>query len=394
MRDHRRRQKRLGRSLGTNIHLIGRPRSRERLATPALVLDLDALEHNLGVMADYCRVHNMTLRPHAKTHKSSRIAALQGKCGAVGICVATMREAVVMVKSGVRGVLITSPMIGEAKLDAIAALLKRDKEITLVVDSLGGAKSLEAKLKKLRMTARVLIDIDVGMKRTGVPNVRTALALARHLDASDRLELLGLQCYSGMVQHIAKYAERSRIYGAELVLLEAVLDRMNSLGLPTKIISGGGTGTFDIDRKRGLFTECQAGSYIFMDVQYNDVELLARAPTPFKTALFVQSMVLSNNHQGSATVDAGFKSFAMDGPVPVPHSGAPSEATFQFYGDEFGMLTWPAKSKRLPLARKVEFVTPHCDPTVNLHNVYHCVRGSRLVDIWSVDGRGSIYEHY
>jgi D-serine deaminase-like pyridoxal phosphate-dependent protein len=127
-----------------------------------------------------------------------------------------------------------------------------------------------------------------------------------------------------------------------------------------------------------------------MDVQYNDVELLARAREPFRTSLFVQSMVLSNNHPGSATVDAGFKSFAMDGPVPLVHSGAPHRAKFQFYGDEFGNLTWPAKSKRLPLGKKVEFITPHCDPTVNLYNAYHCVRGSRLVDIWPIDARGSI----
>jgi 3-hydroxy-D-aspartate aldolase len=373
-----------------NVPLIGKARSRERLATPALVLDLDALETNLKAMAAYCRVYQRTLRPHAKTHKSARIAALQAQHGAAGICVATMREAQVMVAAGIRGVLVTSPMVGEAKLDAVAALLQRDRGVMFVIDSLAGARALEARLKKARLTARVLIDIDVGMKRTGVSDVRSALKLARRLDASDRLELLGVQCYSGMVQHIDKYVDRAIIYREELVLLETLLNRLKSRGLPTKIVSGGGTGTFDIDREQGLFTECQAGSYVFMDVQYNDVEILRRRPVPFVTALFVQSMVLSNNHLGSATVDAGFKSFAMDGPVPVVHSGAPDGAKFQFYGDEFGKLFWRSKSKRIPLAKKVEFITPHCDPTVNLHSVYHCVRGPRLVDIWPVDARGSV----
>jgi 3-hydroxy-D-aspartate aldolase len=330
------------------------------------------------------------LRPHAKSHKSVHIAALQAKRGAVGICVATMREAQAMVAAGVRGVLITSPMVGEAKLDALAALLQRDRNVMAVVDSVVGVTALESRLQRSRMTAKVLIDIDVGMTRTGVRSVRDALRLARRVDASDRLELLGLQCYSGMVQHIDAYAERLRSYRAELALLEAILDGFKRQGLPTKIVTGGGTGTFDIDRKQGLFTECQAGSYIFMDVQYNAVELLRKAPKPFKTSLFVQSMVLSNNHPGSATVDAGFKSFAMDGPAPLVQSGAPEDAIFQFYGDEFGKLTWSGKSKRLPLAKKVEFVTPHCDPTVNLHNVYHCVRGNRLVDIWPVDARGAL----
>ena len=377
-------------SLGANAHLIGKARSRERLATPALVLDLDALDGNLKAMAAYCRTHKRTLRPHAKTHKSARIAALQAKHGATGICVATMREAQVMVAAGVRGVLVTSPMAGEAKLDAAAALLQRDRGVMFVIDSLAGARAWESRLRKARLTAKVLIDIDVGMKRTGVSDIRSALTLARHLNASDRLELLGVQCYSGMVQHIDKYVNRAIIYREELVLLETLLNKYRSRGLPTKIVSGGGTGTFDIDREQGLFTECQAGSYVFMDVQYNEVEILRRRPVPFATALFVQSMVLSNNHPGSATLDAGFKSFAMDGPLPLVHSGAPGGAKFLFYGDEFGKLTWRSKSKRMPLGKKVEFVTPHCDPTVNLHNVYHCVRGDRLVDIWPVDARGSV----
>jgi 3-hydroxy-D-aspartate aldolase len=370
--------------------LIGKPNSRERLATPALVLDLDAFEYNLGVMADYCRRHQTRLRPHAKSHKSIRIAQLQAERGAVGICVATLREAATMVRAGIRGVLITSPMVGSAKLDAVADLLRLDRSMMLVTDSLAGAKALETKLKQARLTAQVLIDIDVGMTRTGVPNVRDALTLARRVDASDRMELLGVQCYSGMVQHIDAYAKRARSYRAELVLLEAILEGFNRQGLPAKIVTGGGTGTFDIDRKLGLLTECQAGSYPFMDVQYNEVEIVDRARHPFRTSLFVQSMVLSNNHPGSATLDAGFKSFAMDGPVPLAHLGAPKGAKFQFYGDEFGKLTWPGKSKKLRLASKVEFVTPHCDPTVNLHNVYHCVRGARLVDIWPVDARGSV----
>jgi D-serine deaminase-like pyridoxal phosphate-dependent protein len=377
-------------SLGANGPLIGKAGSRAQLATPALILDLDALEANLKTMADYCRAHRRALRPHAKTHKSARIAALQAKWGATGICAATMREAQVMVGAGIRGVLITSPMAGDAKLDAAIDLIRRDPSVMFVIDSLMAAKAFERKLKKARVTASVLIDIDVGMKRTGLSDFRSALAVARYLDASDYFELLGVQCYSGMVQHIDRSVNRAIIYREELVLLETLLNKLNSLGLPTKIVSGGGTGTFDIDREHGLFTESQAGSYVFMDVQYNDVQILRRGPVPFATSLFVQATTISNNHRGSATVDAGFKSFAMDGPVPTIQAGAPSGSKYQFYGDEFGRLTWPRKSTQLPLGSKVEFVTPHCDPTVNLHNYYHCVRGDRLVDIWPVDARGCV----
>ena len=245
-------------------------------------------------------------------------------------------------------------------------------------------------LRRARTVAKVLIDVDVGMKRTGVSDVGQALTLARRLTSSDRLDLVGVQCYSGMVQHIGSYGERARVYRAQLALLERILDRLVKESARTGLVTGGGTGTFDIDRKAGLFTESQAGSYVFMDVQYNDVKLVEGPAMPFKTALFVQSMVQSTNHPRAATLDAGFKSFAMDGPVPLPQFGAPRGAKFQFYGDEFGMLTWPSKATRLQLGRKVELVTPHCDPTVNLHNFYHCVRGQRLVDIWPVDARGPL----
>ena len=154
MSNQRRRLKQPGLSASTNAHLIGKPNSRERLATPALVLDLDAFEFNLSVMAEYCRRHITRLRPHAKSHKSIRIAQLQAEHGAVGICVATMREAATMVTAGVRGVLITSPMVGPAKLDAVADLLRLDGSVMLVVDSLAGAKALETVRALIRANMR------------------------------------------------------------------------------------------------------------------------------------------------------------------------------------------------------------------------------------------------
>ncbi|HUI60009.1 MAG TPA: DSD1 family PLP-dependent enzyme [Steroidobacteraceae bacterium] len=373
-----------------NTGLLGKPGSRGQLATPSLVLDLDAFEANLRGMARYCRQHGRALRPHAKTHKSAHIAALQARHGAVGICVATLREAAVMVEAGVRGVLITSPVVGPAKMNALIALLERDPHIMIVIDSPENARQLDNRLRKARRAAGVLLDVDVGMHRTGVPDVRSALSLAQRLATCSRLEFKGVQCYSGMVQHIAGYRERAIVYLSQLTLLESILEGLARRGVRAPIVTGGGTGTFHIDPRAGLFTESQAGSYVFMDVQYNDVQLSQRGALPLRTALFVQSMVLSNNHRRAATLDAGFKSFAMDGPVPKVFSGAPRGTRFQFYGDEFGMLTWSRGVTALPLGAKVELVTPHCDPTVNLHDWYHCVRGDRLVAIWPVDARGSL----
>jgi 3-hydroxy-D-aspartate aldolase len=379
-----------GASLGPNQSLIGQRHARERLATPALVLDLDALDQNLKVMAENCRKAKLALRPHAKTHKSSAIAALQLKSGAAGICVATLREATAMVEAGVPRVLLTSPIVDATKIEAFVALIGRSAGLTLVADNVATVDVLEASVKRSGKSLSVVVDLDIGMMRSGVAGVASALALVARLQSSDVLGFAGIQAYSGQVQHIATAAARARVYSQQLTHLEAVLEALAKARITPQMVSGGGTGTFDVDRRAGLFTESQAGSYVFMDIEYEAVELFEGAVNPYKTSLFLQSTVVSNNHSGFVTIDAGFKSFSMDGPLPGFAAGAPSGAAFQFYGDEFGKVTFANKGEALELGAKVEFVTPHCDPTVNLHNFYHCVRGDMLVDIWPIDARGSL----
>lgn len=378
------------RKLGPNAGLIGARNSRHALATPALILDLDGFEHNLKAMAALCRQAHLSLRPHAKTHKSSRIAKLQVEHGAVGVSVATLREAAVMVEAGVPGVLLTTPVVGSVKTDAFTGLIGKSKRLMAVVDNPENVKALEARLKRSGKSLPVLVDVDIGMKRTGVTDVAGVLGLARRVQSSDVLDFAGVQAYSGRVQHITRAADRARVYGRQLRHLEAVLEGLVKAGRPPAIVSGGGTGTFDIDRRAGLFTESQCGSYAFMDVEYEAVQLFARGAHPFKIALYVQCMVLSNNYRGSATIDGGFKCFSMDGPIPQPAEGAPKGAVYRFYGDEFGKITLARKSDTMKLGAKIELITPHCDPTVNLHGFYHCVRGGVLQDIWPIDARGSL----
>ena len=376
--------------LGPNAAFIGTPRSRERLATPALILDVDGLEYNLEVMMKLCKKAKLALRPHAKTHKSSRIAKLQIESGAVGICVATLREATAMAEAGVPGVLLTSPVVGAVKVDAFVGLVGRVPGLMVVVDNPDNVGALEASLVRSGKTLTVLVDVDIGMKRTGVPSVAGVLALVRRVQSSAALKFGGIQAYSGRVQHITRVTDRTRVYGKQLKQLEAVLDALAKAGISPGIVSGGGTGTFEIDRRAGLFTESQCGSYAVMDIEYEDVQLFARGANPYETALYVQCMVLSNNYRGSATIDGGFKCFHMDGPIPRPARGAPAGAVYQFYGDEFGKITLARPKDSLKLGAKIELVTPHCDPTINLHSYFHCVRGDKLVDIWPVDARGSL----
>lgn len=390
MKRNRKKNARQHRDLGPNSRLIGTPRSRRALATPALLLDLDAFEHNLELMAKLCKQAGLNLRPHAKTHKSVQIARRQIAAGASGISVATLREAAIMVEAGVPGVLLTTPVVGALKIDVLSGLVGRSRGFMVAVDNAANVDALQAALERDGKRLPVLIDVDIGMGRTGVPDLSGVLALIDRVQASGALKFAGLQAYSGRVQHIARVADRARVYGKQLRHLERVLDAVAAAGHKPGIISGGGTGTFDIDRRAGLFTECQCGSYAFMDIEYEEVQLFAGGPNPFKTALFVQCMVVSNNHRGWPTIDGGFKCFSMDGPIPRPARGAPRGAQYQFFGDEFGKMKLARKSDRMSLGAKVELITPHCDPTINMHDFYHCMRGNTLVDIWPVDARGSL----
>ncbi len=376
--------------LGPNAGLIGRKGSRDDLATPAILLDLDVFERNMQTLARLCAEAGLALRPHGKTHKCSKIAALQVENGACGICCATVHEAEAMVRAGIPGVLITSPVIGEIKIARLLALARTAPDLMVVVDHPANARDLDAAAGAAGVGLSVLVDVDIGMARTGVASAEDAVALAGQVAAAANLSYCGIQAYSGRVQHIEAFDERAATYGAQLARLEAVRRALVEAGLPPAIVSGGGTGTFAIDRARKLFTEHQAGSYIFMDVEYNQVELFPDGERPFATGLFVLTTVVSANAAGFVTVDGGYKCFATDGPEPQIWSGAPDGAVYKYFGDEHGRIVFAHPDDRLEVGAKVALVTPHCDPTINLHDYYHCLRGQTLADIWPIDARGAL----
>ena len=374
--------------LGPNEELIGESRARQRLTTPALVLDLDRFEANLATMARLAKESGQALRPHAKSHKCSAIAKAQIAAGAVGVCCATLREAEAMVAAGVAGVHITSPVVGEAKIGRLARLAAAAPDLMVVADNPRTVAQIDAAVGGRGARLRMLVDIDPGMGRTGVIGGQSAVALARDIDRAGNLSFAGVQAYSGIVQHIENYAERRNTYGAQLDDVKQTCDALTEAGLPPEIATGGGTGSHDIDREMRTLNELQVGSYVFMDVEYNAVEILPDAPLPFETALTMRCSVVSNNTEGFVTVDGGFKCFATDGPEPVVASGAPPGAIYRFMGDEHGRITFAKAGEHLEIGAALELITPHCDPTVNLHDFIHCVRGNTLAGIWPVDARG------
>ena len=370
-----------------NADLLNVPGGRARLATPALLIDLDALDRNIASMAAYAKARGIALRPHAKTHKSVEIAKRQIAAGALGVCCAKLGEAEALADGGIDSILITSPVVSDGGIARLVALNVRMNELMAVCDNKEVAARLAAAAHASGKDLKVLVDIDPGLGRTGIAAV-DAPALVEFVVRADGLEYAGLQCYAGQVQHMESANERRDASLSAMKELADLRDALAGAGLARGIISGGGTGTFDIDPDARVLTELQAGSYVFMDRQYNDVWQKAGGNTPFEISLTVQTTVISANRTGLATTDAGFKAFATDAGAPVICSGAPAGAVYFFFGDEQGGIIYSQETRKLVPGDIVSCVVPHCDPTVNLYDRYHVVRGETLVGLWPIEGRG------
>ncbi len=340
--------------------------TKNQIPTPALLLDLDLLETNLARMAQRAKQSGKQLRPHAKAHKCVEIARRQIEHGACGISVATVAEAELMAKNGIPGILLTSPLADPAKIGRVAAT-----GAMAVVDHVRQVEWYEAAASG---TIDLLIDLDVGDHRTGASSPEQALAIARAIGRSPRLRLRGLQAYSVSGSHGATPDERKHISQSAFQTAAGIRDLLSSEGFPTEILSGGSTGSWDIDLDLPDVTEIQAGSYVMMDLAYRRIGI------DFEHAMTILATVVSANHDNFVTVDAGFKAFSTDrgyGPEP-----AKFEAKYRWGGDEFGYL-----EAKLSLGDRVEFIAPHCDPTVNLyHRIYAC-RGESVEAIWPVMDR-------
>lgn len=374
--------------------LIGRA-ARDRLATPALVIDRDALDRNLARMAEFARAHGTALRPHAKTHKSADVARRQIAAGAVGVCCAKLGEAEALADGGVSRLLITSPVVAEPAIRRLVELHRRCDELITVVDHPANAAALAAAaggVGPLDVPLSVLIDIDPGIHRTGVASAAAAVELAQRIRALPELRYRGVQFYCGVQQHIARFAEREAAIRERMQYLRSVIALLAEHQAAPAIVTGAGTGTHRIDAALGLYTEWQVGSYVFMDRQYAECELApggdGDGAAPFEYALFVETTVVSANHRGMATIDAGFKALATDGGPPAIVSGAPAGASYRFMGDEHGAIIDPAGAHVWQLGDRVRLAVPHCDPTVNLYDSYHVLSGDTLEAIWPVSARG------
>lgn len=354
--------------------------------TPALVLDAPAFERNLSAMAAIAAACGVALRPHAKTHKSVEIARRQIAAGAIGVSCTILREAEAMVEGGIPGVLVTSPVVTPVAIGRLIALARRAGPggLMVVVDDPLNARALSDAAACLGRALGVLVDFSAGYGRTGTATEADAVALAKTIIGLPNLALRGLQAYAGNIQHIVERDAREARAASLRAAVTRIVETAGTEGIALPIVTGAGTGTHDIDG--APFTEIQPGSYVFGDAQYGPVLANGVATAPFETALFMQAAVVSTRAEAYVTLDAGVKSLATDGPLPLVARGAAADCDYAFFGDEHGKLFCP--SDRPALGAKIELVTPHCDPTVNLHDALHLIDGDTLLAIWPIDARG------
>ena len=370
--------------VAATLAVLGQPGSRDAIPTPAAVLDLDAFDRNVARMAERARAAGLALRPHAKSHKSAALSLRQMAAGAVGVCCAKLAEAEALAAAGVPSILVTSPIAGAASAARAAALAARLADFAIVVDHPDGARELgEAAAAPIS----VIIDVDVGLGRTGVSSPEQAAAVARAIAAQPLLRLRGVQAYGGQWQHLPGANARAAAVADGMVRLNLVIAAIRAAGGAVEVVTGGGTGTFQADAAQGVMTEVQPGSYAFMDRDYREA-LAADPDGAFEQSLVVQARVITVNQPRWVTVDAGLKAFATDGPLPQPLTPKFAACAYRYFGDEQGLLMRP-EGQAVARGERVDFAPPHIDPTLDRYDLIHVVQGEVLVDILRLEARGA-----
>ena len=348
----------------------------EEVDTPALILDLDAFEKNLSTLKESVK-GRVRVRPHAKTHKCPDVAKRQIALGAVGMCCQKVSEAEAMVEGGVADVLVSNEVVGAKKLERLAALSRRAK-IGVCVDNAENVAQLKGDLD-------VYIELEVGMRRCGVEPGEAAVALAKQITKHHRFA--GLQAYHGRAQHMRTMEERhAAIEGAAQHVAE-MKRLLAKAGIDCPIVTGAGSGTFMLEVEAGAWDEIQCGSYAFMDVDYAKNEWAAPLPR-FEHALFVLTTVMSRAPD-RAIVDAGLKASSVDSGMPGVWRR--DGIRYTHASDEHGWLEGERPGQPLPaLGEKLQLVPGHCDPTINLHDWYVCVRRGVVEALWPITARGAL----
>ena len=375
------------RTKGTNAASTDIGVSKWELDTPALCVDLDRLEQNIATLKQKLSKTGIMSRPHAKTHKTPAIAKLQLSGGSIGICTAKVSEAEAMFANGVDKILMTTCNVSPSKIRRAMKIRKANKQFIQAVDNPQNARDLSDAAKEMGIVADVVIDVAVGT-RSGVPPGDQAVALAQLVDKLPNLKLRGMISYDGGAQHIKGFRKRYEQTLKQFEPSVETYEAMKRSGLNTEILSGGGTGTYNVMHNVPGFTDVQVGSYIFMDCQYLEIggEDNDELYTDFAPSLTVMTTVLNDYFPNRLTTDAGSKALTLNkpGPIVIGEKGF----SYNAGSDEFGAIRFETSTRAYKVGDKLELIVPHCDPAVNEYDQMYATRHDRVEAVWQIAARG------
>ncbi len=361
------------------------------IQTPCLILDLDALERNIGKMGDYAKAHGMRHRSHGKMHKSVDVQKLQEIMGgAVGVCCQKVSEAEAFARGGIKDILVSNEVRDPAKVERLARLPNYGARIIVCVDDVANVAELSAAAEKHGTTLECLVELDCGAGRCGVATTEAAVEIAMAIDAVPALKFSGIQAYQGAMQHLESYAERKASIDLAIVLVKSVVVALQAVGLTPELVSGGGTGSYHFESNSGVYNELQCGSYAFMDADYGrirDKHGNRIDHGEWENALFLLTSVMSHVKPDQAVCDAGLKVQSLDSGLPVIHGR--DDVKYINASDEHGVIEDPRGVLRVN--QKLKLIPGHCDPTCNLHDWYVGVRNGKVEVVWPVSARGKSY---
>jgi D-serine deaminase-like pyridoxal phosphate-dependent protein len=360
------------------------PRTIDAIDTPAALVDVDRMHANLLRAAEYCRTHGLAWRPHAKTHKSPALAAEQVGAGAVGVTVATPREAEVMAQAA-DDLLLAYPPIGRAKLDRLMALPERVR-LTVGLDSAEALRGLAEAARAAGRRVGVLVEVDAGMGRVGVQSPDDAVVLARAAAEADGVEYRGIMFYPG---HVRERVERQD--DALRALSERVgrtLEALHAAGVAPGVVSGGSTPTFWRSHEIAGLTEVRPGTNIFNDRTTAEIGACAWD----ECAYSVLATVVSTAVPGQVVVDAGSKALSRE-EIRADAGGFGAlldrpDVVVKGVSEEHGLLDLSRTDWRPRIGQRVRIVPNHVCVSVNLQERLYAVRGDEVADVWDVAARG------
>lgn len=358
---------------------------KEDLPTPCMIVDQDIFEKNLRTMSEHCKATGIHLRGHVKVHKSPDVSKRQIALGSIGVTCATIAECELMANSGVKGVLLTRQATSKNNIARVIALAKREPTFGTVVDDPLSAEWLQEAAAREGVKVRTAVDVYAGLTRHGIAAGDEALALAKKVDASKNLKLIGIMGYSGGASHTHGWEARKKQSQTDLEGLTTTLAGARKAGLPVEIVTGGSTGTYNIDSADKLLTELQAGSFVFMDTLYTHIGSKSGSETysDFGPALTVMTTVISARHPHQVTIDAGNKALLR----PTDEVKGRPEVKVENQGAEYGILKWTDTDRGFKLGERVELYPSNLDMSTNVYDKYYVARGEKIVDVWPIMGR-------